>query len=355
MYSSTSPIPAILFPYSSLTTEEKKRLFLLLPKTFLLRVIRPSGDMKPFNFSVEYLTPFEDSEFVKKLQKAISEDRIVAQNVSNGEGLVALEQLFEEEIAESAPFHLVTRIRGRFKKYDQRDKDRWTNAYFYQLATELEEQGIELQEKFLHVKSLENEFKSVLGIEEEERFSLLEGNYGGFVRFWEYRNSNLKRRMMSWCYLVSEAGIEDFVPIIVSKSVWDEVEEFISNTEKFHSHPIEKRVFSWQIPDLSGLEQEHLVALREESEKQIEDIYSLITRKEYGIEDSFAVYLEELGERIKSLISGESLPLMRVSLAVFNLSLQAFLRGLVSGHTKKVMDSGNGRSIFISVYSENRN
>ncbi len=265
MKSESLDIGPILFPYSYLTSDEKKRLSVVLPKLLVLRLFEPENEEKTAMESfVEYLFPVTEEKFLARLRKAIAEDQKLVYEHADGEALAIWEEIVADEALESAPFQLVTRIRGRFKKEDEKESRLWHNAYLLQLGIELEKQEIELLASFSDVKKLESEFKEVLGVEEDESLELPEGNYESTVRLWEYRDSSLQGRIKAWCFFCLMTGLKKLLPVVVSKSVRDKIEIQLEVMERETGCGAEVSEVMAELKDPAILSDESVLAIREE-------------------------------------------------------------------------------------------
>ena len=306
----------VLFPYSYVTGDERKRLFLMLPELLLLRLFEPDEEEKattgPF---IKYLCPVTDKEFLGKLRKAISEDRSLVYEHTDGENLAIWEEILADEAMESAPFHLVTRIRGRFKSHDEKESKLWHKAYMLQLAIELEKQGIELAETFTDVRRLENEFREVLGVEEDDKLGLSEEGYADASGLWEYRDSALSVRIKAWCFFCLMADAKKLLPVIISKSVRDELEIQLEILEREIGTEIKVDETVAKLPDPAALGDSRVREIREETIGRMEGLFSDLENEGFDrVEASFARWIDEIRKRTERDDSKQNAAMLRVSL-----------------------------------------
>ncbi len=345
-------VTPILFPYSYLTTKEAMRLYLMFPRIHLLRLYKPEHlEIPDFESFVNYLLPVDDADFLVKLRKAISEDQNLVYEYSDGESMAIWEKIFEEETTESAPFQLVTQIRGRFKKTDESESILWQKAYLFQLGIELERQGIEVAEKFSHVKKLESEFKEVLGVERDETLELLEGNYNGVVRVWEYRDSSLRKRIEAWSFFCSKLNLLNPIPIIVSRSVKDEIEVLLEIVGRDKQLTIQVEEEAENIFDPATLAtdkvKEIVGEIRVARDKILE---KLVTNDGTETIAVFREWVELIASKIESVAPENSQRSLRVSLLkIQGLSVKRMLE-ILGGDAKQPLDNESNECFLLCVY-----
>ena len=344
-------IKPILFPYSYLTEDEKKGLFLLLPELHVLRLFRSDVESSDdYGSFIKYLFPVDDEEFLTKLSKAISEDQNLVFEHTDGESVAIWEEIFAEEIVESAPFQLVTQIRGRFKRKSEEESTLWQNAYLLQLGIELEKQGIELLGKFSSVKKLESEFKEVLGVEGDERLELLEGNYDGIVRLWEYRDSSLSRKIRAWCYFSSKMEMDNLLPVVISKSVNDEIEILMETIERDENLTVKMDETIVETRDPAVLSNDEIAEIRNKVKKKGEEfLSSLLEKNPEATRTIFEEWLSKLDAILESVFPENYPSRVKISLLhIDGISLREIF-GKLAGLDVKLTDN-NSRCFFLCVY-----
>ncbi len=319
----------VLFPYSYVTGDERKRLCLLLPELLLLRLFEPEdGEKTSERPLIKYFCPVKDKEFLGKLRKAISEDRTLVYEHTDGENLAIWEEILADEAMESAPFHLVTRIRGRFKNPDEKESKLWQKGYILQLAIELEKQGIELVDTLTDVRRLESEFRVALGVEEDEKLGLSDEGYASATGLWEYRDSALSVRIKAWCFFCLMADVKKLLPVVISKSVRDELEIQLEILEREIGTEIKVHESVAKLPDPAVLSDSRVREIREETIGWMEGLFSDLENERLDrVEASFTRWIDEIRKKTERDDPEQNTAILHVSLMrVEGISLEELFK-----------------------------
>ncbi len=347
-------VKPILFPYSYLTEDEKKRLLVLLPRLYVLRLfpseVETSDSLDSF---LKFILPVDNADFLRKLKKAISDDQSLVYEQTDGESLALWEEIFADEAAESAPFQLVTRIRGRFKKKNEEESRLWRKAYLLQLGIELEKQGIELLEKFSGMKKLESQFKEVLGVEGNDHLDLLEGGYESIARLWEYRDASLEKRMEAWSFFCLEKEPANMLPVVVSRNVRDKLEIFLEGMEREYDQKISLDELKETMADPALMNMDLVRDLRSKV-SGLRDVFfkemSQNTREK--LKSLFQALIEKVDRKVREASSADSISSLQVSLfSIKGLSLTDVLNRF-AGIPDKVSLNPEKSCMFLFVYPD---
>lgn len=255
-----------LFPHTVLAERDYRHLALLIPHLHVLQLSR------------QLLVPEWGSEFFSA-KKTISEEqgnqvRILlkqyksfADLVGNGTVLASLSYSSGETNWRESRFRIQSAIKGRSEQQDLSETEVATleAALFLEMARDLDQQGMELENDVARARSLESEFRKIVGITSEDEWEEpLEIGDSPLAPEKGYLNFMLEKRMAFWLRLFSSERAQKF-PVLVTV-VPEVVEEIIDRLMSVAGSIVESssepvRIPLISIPSLNHLSNEQFLAL----------------------------------------------------------------------------------------------
>jgi hypothetical protein len=254
-----------LFPHSVIAEHEARHLALLLPNLHLLEFVNPLQlpAWGQDHFSRDAALP--DQALNERVRRYLRDYLDFAEVHRDSDTLSLLGQELHDKGNDPSRFFLQGELRGRTPQGpDMRAWLRLEAAAFLELARELDERELELENHYRRMEELEKGFREILGvIDGEEMEEVIETVNPPLVSDHSRFTYLLARRSLSW-YRVFADNLQqpDVIPVALSREVIVELTDPIQ-TEWEHSGrelPLVQRSVA-EIPNLRDLTNADFVAL----------------------------------------------------------------------------------------------
>lgn len=205
-----------LFPHSVMADFEARHLALLVPNLHLLQIINP---LQMPAWAQEHFSPhiiLAEAAFIDRVNHYLHDLRNFADTHRGSDTLVLLESEQLGKDRESSRFLLQDELRQRpTKGHDMPGWLRLEAASFLELAREMDEREMELENHYRRMEELEKGFREILGvIDGEEMEEVVETASVRLVPDQNRLHHMLVKRSVSWYRLVSDSLLEPGVAMV---------------------------------------------------------------------------------------------------------------------------------------------
>ncbi len=212
----SSSVEYMLFPNTVLTESECRHFSIVLPRLSVLKVLFPPALPAWFEGMAAVrpvLIDEEEIEIVRRCFKGYQEFSAIHGDHSLLSA-VGLEQI-SRDFAESR-FRIQTQLKGiDLCKADERKRAFIEAAVFLEMAQDLDEKEVDLGSSFSRIKSLEGEFRQILGISDEEELDTIAALSTPLREEKTPHSFMLSKRIQSWLLLFSNRMPEG-PPVLVT-------------------------------------------------------------------------------------------------------------------------------------------
>jgi hypothetical protein len=196
-----------LFPHSVMADLEARHLALLVPNLHLLQIINP---LQMPAWAQEHFIPhiaLADTALIDRVNHYLHDLRNFADTHRGSDTLVLLESEQLGRDRESSRFLLQDELRNRpAKGHDMPDWLRLEAASFLELAREMDERELELENHYRRMEDLEKGFREILGvIDGEEMEEVAETGSTHLVPDQNRLHHMLVKRSVSWYRLFGDS------------------------------------------------------------------------------------------------------------------------------------------------------
>lgn len=256
-----------LFPHSVAPDEACRQLAVLLPAVSVLKTLESSASWAPYRNTFTDWPVIGAGEEEQRVQALLTQYRQLGEMHGDMDLLAAAAgDLGTDKLAESR-FGIQDRVRGRSdQKPSETDRLRQESAVFLELAKDLDEKELELENGLSRAQRLEGDFRDILGVSNDDELkSVVETTTAPLATDWGYFSYQTKRRIRSWWRLFAgSAPVDQIVLVALFKEMVDEFMDPIK-TEKERSgsqwDPLQVTVA--ELPLLEFLPEEQFVTLEE--------------------------------------------------------------------------------------------
>lgn len=155
-----------LFPHTSLSGRDFRHLALLVPGFSMLQVVRPPS--APEWAGVSSSPVIEDESQIRRIELYLEGYREFARTHGEGSLLAGLNRLWPDAELESR-FGIQHDLKGKpAMELDAEERQILEAAVFLEMARDLDEKETELESDFSEASELEEEFREILGITEDQ-------------------------------------------------------------------------------------------------------------------------------------------------------------------------------------------
>lgn len=267
---STPASPYFLFPHTLPFEQHYRHLSVLFPQVSVLQVIRPSESSQR---GQELFVPWpviREPEKRAEVEMYMEGYRNLAE-LHGGDGILAsMNQLAPNDPLRESRFRIQSVLRG--KETTTPDIKRWLwleAAIFTELARDLDEKEKEMEVGFSRLDQLEEEFREVLGItEEDELEEVIEITSPPLFPDYRFLSFMLPKRIACWYRLLAAQPPESSIcPVALTEEVVEELfeplqTEWERNQKSFE--PVQIRLAT--LPSLMHLSPEDFQVLTQELE-----------------------------------------------------------------------------------------
>jgi len=264
-----STLEYFLFPHTVLSEDDFRHMSVLIPHLHLLQAARAPdvpGWADPFFSAMPTISDEQDNQ----VRALLKEYKNFASLVGNGAMLASVTHLTEETNRRESRFRIQSTIKGRGEQGQLQPTEVaiLEAALFLEMARDLDQQGIELETDVARARSLEKEFRDILGIAgEDDLEEPLEIGDAALAPETSYLTFMLKKRMAFWLRLFSaEASGKSPILVTIAPEVVDEIVDPLMSVANLVNKPATgmSRMSLASIPSLSWLDGEQFQELMEE-------------------------------------------------------------------------------------------
>ena len=258
----------LLFPHMTLGQADCRHLSLLIPHLSLLQVLRPPVPPEWGRDHFSSWPTVTEHEHVEKIRLCLKGYQDFADLHGEGSVLASLSHGWIEREARESRFAVQDELRGKSALApDLKERLLMEAAVFLEMARDLDEKEMELEVSFRRTESLEEDFRDILGISDEEDFQeAVETLSPPLLPDKASLAFMLQRRIAFWLRMFHNRPAEE-LPVLVAVS--DEVLEELIDPLRTECDRIGKplqveRISLASIPSLEAIDSETFEALRRE-------------------------------------------------------------------------------------------
>lgn len=329
----------MLFPHMVLSDKEYRHLSLLLPELSILQIFRPVAVPDWLSQGVMGWQAITDQKSLKTIGLALKGLQEFAAVHGDNSALASLGLDQISRAFSESRFRIQTELKGQdATTVDERETALLEAAVFLEMARDLDEREIEVEAGLSRMDSLEEEFREILGLVEDEELEDTLETTDVLVRSEGAVLSHmLPKRIESWFQLLSNEVPPTLPVLVTTEAGLEELIEWLDAKDQTPGNlPEPGRVLLASVPAMDGLATEGFLSLLGDPEasdlltsywEALEQAilsphdpvdYETLSQKADTLQDTLRDHTRELGLSGEGLVhldsvAGEALSWQRVA------------------------------------------